>query len=1446
MIGKTISHYKIQEKLGEGGMGIVYLAEDTRLLRSVALKFLPSDLVSNDYNRRRFMLEAQTASSLNHPNICVIHDIIDTENSNYIVMEFVEGKTLRTILDEQGPMPEEEVANITLKICDALAAVHNKGILHRDIKPENIMITDSGFLKVMDFGLAKLATETATENSGFDVKEKSDNKKNYMEDVVLKTLTGMLGTVSYMSPEQAQGKEIDHRSDIFSLGIVLYELLTNKRPFDGDSNITILSKIVEDSIVHRELDLQEISTSMRKIINRCLEKIPEKRYQSISDLILDLNKITQRIEHETKRKQTDSSIISEPERRKMTVMFAEITNYTEITTKMDVEEAASIMSNCFEIFASIVEEHGGKIDNISGGEIKILFGADSESENINNNAVNSAIEMRNRLNGFNQKNNLSIPLDIRIGINHGMVVVGSMGVGKNQSYMVMGDTVTYASQLKDLADEGKVLVSFSTYKLTKNDFDYKEKEQIVLPGKEEEIKVYELLSVKTKLHRPQLGTERQISSEMVGRDGELRKLKEFLLKLIDGFGYIVNIVGEAGIGKSRLIAELKSENEISNVTFLEGRALSIGKNLSFHPLIDIMKSWCGITEDDTEKKAFSKLEQQIINIYPEQSEEVFPFIATMMGMELGGSYSERIKGIKGEALEKLILKNLREFFKKSASQNPIIFVIEDLHWADNTSIEFLELLYRLAENNRILFVNVFRPDFKNTGERILESIKERYPSSFETIYLESLNKSYGETLINNLLNIEGFSPQITETITQRAGGNPFFIEEVIRAFIDDGIVEIKNERFVVTQKIDSVVIPETINEVLMARIDKLDEGTKSLLKTASVIGRNFFYKILAEIVKTTEELDNRLAYLRDVQLIREQKRMEEVEYLFKHALAQSVAYESLLLKKRKELHIKTAAAIEIVFSEKLSKFYGILAYHYNIGQDFDKAEEYLIKAGEEALKSSASSEAIEYFKDALNLYIKKYGSKADPKKKAKLEYNIGLALQYKGRLEESVEYLDRVMDYHKLTIPKNKFFLLLKAVLGILHLLTGIYLPSLKWRKKRSEEISENFRFLINWQNSVMFVFPVKGIVSNLIFWIKFSKYELTGLGEMKFVLLGNPTSFSLIGIFRSIHKKSLNLLNEKMDKNILIENLIHGFSNQMYNWVWGNWNISIEKDYDNKLVEGGIKIGELQWILLYMNQFILTKIERGDFIEAENMLLKLSEIAEDYENDYIRAIYYESSTKLLIKHRKISRALIKSDEGINFTSRTNARFHNFANLSYKARIQLLMGDIIGAEKTLKSAASFKSEIEVPWYLSDFLTSQFLFDIYNLEKSIKSRNNQDISVYTIKTIKSRKEAYNNSKKFAGDRIEIYRLVGRYYWLINRQKKALKWWDRSIQFAEESGGRLELSRTFMEVGKRLIAKKSKYKELNGVSAKEYLEKARFLFEEMDLQWDLEELRKNNSP
>ena len=1133
---------------------------------------------------------------------------------------------------------------------------------------------------------------------------------------------------------------------------------------------------------------------------------------------------------------TNKSII-EGERKLVTVFFADVVGFSSFSEKLDPEKVHRIMDGAFRIMMDEIHAYEGTINQFTGDGVMALFGAPIAHEDHARRACHAALAFQKAMREYGEgiKRDLGVNFSMRAGLNTGSVVVGSIGDDLRMDYTAVGDTVNLASRMESNARPGTILVSNNTYKRVKQHFKFTSLGKVKVKGKETPLDVYELVDA---IKRPKSGLDRQIVSEMVGRETELNRLEIQVLKAVNGEGSVVNIIGEAGIGKSRLVAELKNKEVMKQATLLEGRAISMGRNLSFHPVIDLLKQWARIREGDSETAALSKLEVAIRQVYPEEMQEVLPFIATLMGIKLSGRYAERIKGIEGEALEKLILKNVRNLLIKATEIRPLVIVIEDLHWADMSSIELMESLLRLAETQRVIFINVFRPGHKDTGDRIAETTKENLPVYYVEIVLKPLDGRMSEKLINNMLNIRGLHLSVIDKIVERSGGNPFFIEEVVRSFIDEEAVIAKDGAFEVTEKINSMVIPHTINDVLMARIDRLEEKTRNLVKLASVIGRSFFYRILTEVAQTVEDIDNRLSYLKEIQLIRDRRRLEELEYLFKHALAQEAAYESILVQKRKELHLKVADSIEKVFKERLHEFYGMLAIHYSRGENEDKAEEYLIKAGEAALESSGSSEALYYFNEALNLYLKKYGENADPEKVAILEKNIALAFYNRGLCVEAVEYINKVLSYFGEKSPKYLISSILKFFNCFSHILIAVYFPFIKFKriptKKDVDIVNLFFKKLealavIDPKTFFIESFPFFRILTNL----DLEKVE-TGVG----MLTGASCTFSWTGISFRLSGKILEVCKNKIDK-IGVKSLHYEFAELLHNCLSGDWDII--KEYDDYLVDQNLSIGILFYPAFYSYWNCIFSFERGRFKDALRMINRLSEIADVYEHDWSRVSRYTLNTSLLMKYRKFNDALIESEEGINFSRKKDFGIWAFQLFSLKARIHIMLGDISEAENLLDSANKILAEITVvPYYLSHFLLTQFIMNLYRLKKSIKTGDKTEIAINRKRSIKTGKKAVKNSWKEANDRTETYKLMGIFYWLINKQKRALNWWSKSVKEGEHLRAHLELSRTYMEIGKRLLEPNSKYKSMNGIKAEEYLVKARNMFEEMNLQWDLEKL------
>jgi len=1131
------------------------------------------------------------------------------------------------------------------------------------------------------------------------------------------------------------------------------------------------------------------------------------------------------------------------ERKIVTVLFTEISNYIYLIEELSPEDVHQIMDGFFHILLTEIHKYQGTINQFTGNGIIALFGAPSAIENHARNSCLAALAAQSSVINYAKtlKQKLGISFKMRIGLNSGPVVVGSIGGDLRYDYTAFGDTTYLAFMIQNAAKPGAVLLTHSTYKRVCNYFNFSSLEPFSYKEKSAPIKIYEL---KQNVPGFQPFTNVRISSALVGRDEEMKKLKFHLSKVTNGKGSIVNIVGEPGVGKSRLISELKKQDAVKKVALLEGGAVTFGKNLSFHPIIHLLKNWAKISENDPPVESLKKLETSIWGVCLHQTSEIFPFVATLMGLRLSGEHLEKVNDIEGEALEKLIINSVRNLLIKSAQTSPLVIILEDMHWADTSSIEFVESLLPLVKTNRILFINIFRPGYTRTSDHFIKTVNKFYPENHTQISLWPLNRNCCEKLISNLINMKALPFSVREQILNRANGNPFFTEEIVLSLINSEAAVQKTVVFEATLKTSALVIPHTISDALMSRIDRLDEKTKNLITIASVIGRSFFYRILIDIIHPTESIDKQLLFLEEAQLVFERKRMGEREYLFKHALTQEVVYESILYKKRIYLHLQVAASIERLFNDKLYEFYGVLAYHYGKGENLGKTEEYLIKAGEESLKSSASNEALNCFKEALDLYLQKYGGNADPEKIAMFEKNIGLAYYNKGSFSNALEHFDIVLERSGHGSPKYKFFKILRFVCDISILLAKLYLPLKQSKRKPTNRDNLIFDVFQKRGISLIYLDTERFFFENISFIRKMTRFDIKQINTGVYSYCSSSGIFSLTGLSFNISNRILKSSKKFIGENDIKELLCFEFYKFFLNEMSGNW-IECE-EYDEQLVNLNLEKGRTWLISTYVLLQGLLKIEQGFFAQAELLSEKLNEIWEIYEYQQARGLRYFLMIILLFKQRKINAAKTVLEEGISFQKEMGEELTLLHYLGLKAVIQILQKDQSAAKISLthaKEIVTTKRRV-IPFYLSRYLIGCFLYDLNMLEKSILSKDYLNISRYKERAFNNANKALKTAKKYSPDKVEALKLMGTFFWLIDKQKKALKYWAQSISEAEKMGSSLELSRTYFEVGKRLFERKSNFTELNKIKRKDYLLKARTAFKAMDLQQDLKDLDQIN--
>ena len=648
------------------------------------------------------------------------------------------------------------------------------------------------------------------------------------------------------------------------------------------------------------------------------------------------------------------------ERKTVTVLFADVSGFTALAEKLDPEEVRAVINACFDQLVPVVQKYAGTIDKFIGDEIMALFGAPQAHENDPERALRAALELMERISAFNQER--STNLRLHVGVNTGPVVTGAVGSQERKDYSVLGDAVNIAARLEDASPDGEIYVGPSTYRLTNGLFDFEPLPDLSLKGKTEPLMFYRLVGLKSK-PEPSRGIP-GLRSDLVGRGAELERLRQSVAALQSGIGGIVSVVGEAGVGKSRLISEIFAELD-GKVSRADARALSHTAGMNFWVVRNLLRSLIGKNENSPAHEVEQALKENLNRAFPDSGSDVFPYLATVLQLPLNEQTNERVKYLSTEALHKRILQAVEDYVAARARQTPLLLFWEDVHWCDPSSLLVLQDLFPLTSEVPLLLFLAYRPD----EETVEEHLKDSAGCRFDVLRLSPLTREQSGSLVEGLLRIENLPRNVSDLILDRAEGNPFFIEELLRSLLDSGAVKIDGRRLVAAGTIDQTVIPETVQGVLTTRMDRLPSDEKAVLQTAAVIGRNFSPRLLKQIVPPSigEELGNCLAELRHRDFIytAHEQNPSNGEYMFKHAITQDVAYNALLKAHRKEIHRRIGEVLETEFANRLAEMSPTLAYHFEKAEARHKALRYLTQAGEHAQAVFANTEAAAFYRSAI-------------------------------------------------------------------------------------------------------------------------------------------------------------------------------------------------------------------------------------------------------------------------------------------------------------------------------------------------------------------------------------------------------------------------------------------------------------------------------------------------
>ncbi len=685
------------------------------------------------------------------------------------------------------------------------------------------------------------------------------------------------------------------------------------------------------------------------------------------------------------------------ERRIVTILFSDVKGSTAMAEELDPEDVMEIMDGAFDVLIEPIYRYEGTVARLMGDAILAFFGAPIAHEDDPERACRAALEIvegaqryaarleeERGISGFN----------VRVGINTGLVVVGEVGSDLRVEYTAMGDAVNLAARMESSAEPGTILITEDTHKFIVPLFETEALGLVEVKGKSEPVSVYRVLAAKVAAVK--LRGIAGLESPLVGREAEFGALGEALERLGAGVGGIVTIWGGAGIGKSRLVAELRRGAAAAPLRWVEGRCLSYGTSIAYLLWLDVLRGLLGVTVEDSPVAVRGALRERVRTLCPEHFESVYPYLGRLMSLPLEAEDEAGIRDLEGEKLKSGTFRAVEMLIECAASERPLVLVCEDLHWADPTSTELLEQLLALTDRAPLLILCVFRPRTEHASWRVKETAARDYSHRHTDLWLDPLSASESETLVGNLLRVEGPRPELVEglppklkwRILSHAEGNPFYVEEIIRSLIDEGAI-VRDEatgRWQATRDVADIAIPDTLHGVLMARIDRLQEEAKRVLQMAAVIGRIFLYRVLAAIAREERELDDRLLTLQQEEMIRERARLPELEYIFKHELTREAAYNGLLRKERRVFHRQVAEALEGLFPDRIEEQVGLLAHHWERAGDAEKATEYLLRAGVQSRLAYAHEEAIDYYQRAL-AFLKEQG---DYERAARTLMKLGL------------------------------------------------------------------------------------------------------------------------------------------------------------------------------------------------------------------------------------------------------------------------------------------------------------------------------------------------------------------------------------------------------------------------------------------------------------------------
>jgi len=699
------------------------------------------------------------------------------------------------------------------------------------------------------------------------------------------------------------------------------------------------------------------------------------------------------------------------ERKLITILFADVVGSTVMAERLGSETARLVLYRCLRQLTEAVGEFGGTVSSLMGDGLMAFFGVPQTYENDPERAVMAAQRIHENIAGYARE--IGQPIEVRVGINTGRTVLGEMGEmgGEVRSeHASMGQRpVNMAARLQSAARPGTTVLGESTARMVRYRFQVEPIEALRLKGFDEPVIAYELAGelVQQAPTRGILG----LQSTLVGRDRELEKLTEMMVGLeAGGIGGIAALIGEPGIGKSRLLQEIKETYQNGRLRFAKGSAYSYAQDQPFSVILDLLSDLLDLATDDSPAIMDLKLEAALNPLFEGRLETVWPFLASLLGAPIPPYYAGALDGHDPEALNARMIQAVQMLVQRTASRQPLVLCFEDLHWADGVSLKLIESLLLDTEHHPVFILMLFRSELDKPVWQLKLIAETHFSHRYLELKLSPLDNSASIEMIKNLLQGIDFPDEVREMINEKAQGNPLYVEELIRSLIEEEVLVRDGDSWVMRKPTSELDVPVSLEKVILARFDRLLPAERATLQAASVIGRRFAYRVLADMIPSNDSLRNRLIRLQQAGMISELSRIPELEYIFKHVIVQEVTYSTLLTEQRRRFHRETADTLDKLFPGRREELAGTLAQHYAAAGESSKAISLFVQAAKRAEEVYAYEQSLHFLVQAREL-----SDSEDVKP------------------EERLVLLERLADVHYLVRESLEAFQLYRESLDLIH-----------------------------------------------------------------------------------------------------------------------------------------------------------------------------------------------------------------------------------------------------------------------------------------------------------------------------------------------------------------------------------------------------------------------------